>query len=103
MQIDCRNAADGTCILCLSGRLDFSRRQEFLNVMEQFLAQAPVLAELQVDCAQLSYIDSSGLGMLLILRDRSRKLGGSVALLDCGEEIRNILNTVQFGRLFRMG
>lgn len=86
----------------LSGRLDFSRRQEFLEALEQFPGEIPALGEFEVNCAQLSYIDSSGLGLLLVLRDRARLRGCTVALVDCGTEVRNLLNAVQFGRLFSM-
>lgn len=102
VQIDCRNVAQRMLVLHLSGRLDFSRRQEFLSVLDTALEQAPAFVEVQVDCTQLIYIDSSGLGLLLILRDRTRSCGGSVVLQGCNEDVRNILNGVQFGRLFRL-
>lgn len=103
MQIDYSKTANGTPILYLSGRLDFSRRQEFLEVLDRFLGDVSALVEICVDCGQLTYLDSSGLGLLLVLRDRARNLGCAVALVDCREGVRDILNTVQFGRLFRMG
>jgi HptB-dependent secretion and biofilm anti anti-sigma factor len=40
--------------------------------------------------------------MLLVVRDRARNLGCTVALLDCNAGVRDILGTVQFGRLFRV-
>lgn len=102
MQIYCRSTTDGKWGMQLSGRLDFSRRQEFLDSLERFPETLPALAEIEVNCAGLSYIDSSGLGLLLVLRDRARLRGCTVALVDCRAEVRNLLNAVQFGRLFGM-
>lgn len=102
MQIDWRKATDGVGVIYLSGRLDFSGREEFLAVLDRFLGGVSALAEVQVNCAQLSYLDSSGLGLLLVLRDRLRNQGGTVALVDCTPGVREILNTVQFARLFRI-
>jgi len=102
MQIDCRKTTNGIPVLYLSGRLDFSRRQEFLDLLDRFLEDVSALAEVRVDCSQLTYLDSSGLGLLLVLRDRARSQGCAVALVDCSQGILEILNTVQFGRLFRV-
>jgi anti-anti-sigma factor len=101
MQFDCRKAEDGTPVIHLAGRLDFTRRDEFTGVLEAFLAGAPG-AEVRVDCSLIDYLDSSGLGMLLVLRDRAHRLGCRVVLADCSEAARQILDTVQFGRLFRI-
>jgi len=102
MQIDCRKTTNKTPVLYLSGRLDFSRRQEFLDLLDRFLDDVSALAEVRVDCGQLTYLDSSGLGLLLVLRDRARKRGCAVALVECSQGVLEILNTVQFGRLFRV-
>lgn len=102
MQLEDRKAENKKSVLSLSGRLDFTRRQEFLGVIDGFFNDPPVLLEIQVDCTRLTYLDSSGLGLLLVIRDRARNFGCTVALLGCNGEIRDMLNTVQFGRLFRL-
>lgn len=101
MHINCHQADDGTPVMQIAGRLDFTGREEFSAVIEHFLQRVSA-REVHVNCAGLDYLDSSGLGMLLILRDRAQQLGCSVALLNCSAAIRDILNTVQFGRLFRL-
>ncbi|RIX44619.1 MAG: anti-sigma factor antagonist [Rhodocyclales bacterium GT-UBC] len=101
MRIDCHHSEDGTPVLRIAGRLDFSGRDEFAAWIERFLHQVTG-REVHVNCSELDYLDSSGLGMLLILRDRALRLGCSVALLNCNATILAVLNTVQFGRLFRV-
>jgi len=101
MQISYSQADDGTLVLKLVGRLDFTRRQDFINVVEQ-LSHEMAGRAVHVDCSGLLDIDSSGLGMLLILRDRVRHIGSSLALVGCGRRVSEVLNTVQFGRLFQL-
>ena len=101
MQISYSQADDGTLVLKLVGCLDFTRRQDFVNVVEQLSRDMPGRA-VHVDCSGLLDIDSSGLGMLLILRDRVSQFGSSLALIGCGRRVREVLNTVQFGRLFQL-
>ena len=101
MKIDCLKADDGTPVMHLAGRLDFTKREEFVGALDHFLGQVTA-PEVHVNCASLDYLDSSGLGMLLILRDRASQLGCTVALVECTPAVRDILTTVQFGRLFRL-
>lgn len=101
MSINCRKADDGTPVIQLIGRLDFTRRDEFIGALDTFLSTVTT-SEVHVDCTHLDYVDSSGLGLLLVLRDRAQRLGSKVALIGCSVSVREILETVQFGRLFRM-
>ncbi len=53
-----------------------------------------------LDFSQTQYIDSSALGMLLMLRE---ELGGDdadIELVNCAQEVRNLLDLAQFGTLF---
>lgn len=101
MKIKCHQTDEGTPVMQIAGRLDFTQREEFSAMTEHFLERVSG-TEVHINCANLDYLDSSGLGMLLILRDRAQQLGCSVALLNCSAAIRDVLNTVQFGRLFRL-
>lgn len=101
MRIECRQSGDGVPVMSLSGRLDATHREAFLSAAEG-LFDGRMPPELHVNCAELSYLDSSGLGLLLILRDKAMRTGSSVALVECSAAVRNILTTVQFGRIFRI-
>ena len=53
-----------------------------------------------LDFSHTQYIDSSALGMLLMLRE---ELGGDdakIELIHCAPEVRNLLDLAQFGTLF---
>jgi anti-anti-sigma factor len=65
---------DDRATLSLSGRFDFSAHGEFRRHYEEVMKQAGVKG-LDVDLGGVDYIDSSALGMLLLLKesaDRAR-------------------------------
>ena len=63
--------ADKVARMSLGGRFDFSAHKEFRDTTEQLLSRDEV-SELDVDLAAVNYVDSSALGMLLMLRDKAR-------------------------------
>lgn len=101
MQMGFLRADDGKPILKLAGRLDFTHRERFVEMVEA-ISDELTEADLRVDCSQLDDIDSSGLGLLLILRDRLGRSGRGVMLINCGQRVRDVLGMVQFGRLFTL-
>ena len=61
----------GVTTVRLKGRLGFSDHAEFRNIIAAF-DQSPG-GTMVFDLAALEFIDSSGLGMLIIARDEARK------------------------------
>jgi anti-anti-sigma regulatory factor len=61
----------------------------------------PTKSRFVVDMRETEYIDSSGLGMLLILKDYA--VGGSVELRNAGAAVQRILSMAHFDRLFPLG
>lgn len=98
MDIDLVVEAERTRI-CLSGRFDYTTHGRFLSQAEGALAQTD-RKQLWIDMADVEYIDSSALGMLLMLRDRARKEGKSVALVNVRGYTRDVIDSAQFNRLF---
>lgn len=85
----------------LSGRFDYSTHAEFLARVETLMAQAEQ-NELIVDMGQVDYIDSSALGMLLMMRDQARKVGRTVAIANLRGYVKQVVDNAQFGKLFDM-
>ena len=56
-----------------------------------------------VDLAKADYMDSSALGMLLLLREHAANRAGAVMLRNCRPEICNILRIANFDKLFSVG
>ena len=100
MQIDF-SAATGTGVLRLAGRFDYTTRTQFMTAVEECVAQAPA-GEIRIDMSGLDYIDSSALGMLLMMRDKGRKFDKTIALVSARGRVREVIDTAQFDRLFKV-
>ncbi|MEO5334344.1 MAG: STAS domain-containing protein [Magnetococcus sp. YQC-5] len=57
---------------------------------------------LVIDLAGTEYIDSSGMDMLLLMRDEMGRDGASIEIVNLSPEIRNFLEIACFDRLFKM-
>lgn len=85
----------------LSGRFDFNTHREFRNAYEPLVGE-PAVHSVIVDFAGVEYLDSSALGMLLMLRD---KLGGAskeVSLAGVSGSVKQVLDIANFGKLFKI-
>lgn len=85
--------------IAISGRFDFNLHQEFRKAYEQVDAKA---VHYQIDLGATDYIDSSALGMLLLLRERAGGDQSDIDVINCSAEIRNILTISNFNQLFNI-
>lgn len=90
---------DGRTVIRLGGRFDFNAHREFREVVDRALEQ-PAGKEIQVDLGQVAYLDSSALGMLLMLRDKAQAKARSVMLTNCKGPVKQVLDIANFGKLF---
>jgi anti-anti-sigma factor len=91
----------GKVIIKLVGRFDFNTHREFRAAYEPLVADSAIRA-VAVDFAGVDYLDSSALGMLLMLRD---KLGGAnkeVVLSGVRGNVKQVLDIANFGKLFQI-
>ena len=86
-------------VIRLSGRFDFTTRGQFLSQVEDAVANAQG-EDIRVDLGQVEYIDSSGLGMLLMLRDKAKRYAKGVVLGGAHDMVKDIIMTAQFDKLF---
>ena len=92
---------EGQTTIRLGGRFDFSAHRVFRDAVAQALVPGEV-RELQVDLRDVGYLDSSALGMLLMLRDKARAANCLLSLANCTGNVKQILEIANFGRLFSM-
>ena len=83
----------------MNGRFDFSQHSEFRQAYEK-AEERP--SRFILDMTSVDYMDSSALGMLLILREHAGGESAQVWIKNCGTEIRDILATANFERLFKI-
>lgn len=81
----------------ISGRFDFSAHQDFRDAYESLSAQPH---RYRIDLRDTSYLDSSALGMLLLLRDHAGGDLADVQILNCNADVRKILAISNFEQLF---
>lgn len=98
MAIASQLSADGAeLIIRISGRFDFSAHQAFRDAYES-LGEQP--ERYRVDMRETSYLDSSALGMLLLLRDHAGGDSADVQIVNCNNDVRKILTISNFEQLF---
>ncbi len=100
MAVTSVTSVDGESLtISIEGRFDFSAHQAFRDSYEKV---TPVPGEILVDMKETSYLDSSALGMLLLLRDHSGGDSSQISLKGCNDDIRKILTISNFEQLFKI-
>lgn len=89
---------DGRAVIQLQGRFDFNAHREFREAVDAALAGGS--GEIRVDLGGVDYLDSSALGMLLMLRDKAKGSGRDVVLTKCAGAVKQVLDIANFGKLF---
>jgi anti-sigma B factor antagonist len=82
--------------LCWSGEIDISRVPELRDEIMALPTDRPVI----LDLSRVSYLDSSGLGMLVLLRKRLARCGEVVTLVDVQPHVRRIFDVTGLDRAF---
>ena len=71
--------------------------EELYQEVKHLLSQTKVVV---VDLAELTYVDSTGLGTLVRLHASARKLGCDFKLLHLGKQLRNLLRLTNLLSVF---
>ena len=85
--------------ILIQGRFDFGAHQEFRNAYERVNSTPQRYV---VDLKDTTYLDSSALGMLLLLRDHAGGDSAQIRLLNCNPDVRKILAISNFEQLFQI-
>lgn len=92
-----KSGNDGT--LLLVGRFDFNVHREFKEAYMAMINDAAIQT-IWVDLAGVDYLDSSALGMLLMLRERVHTANKQVGLRNPNHTVTQILDIANFNKLF---
>lgn len=85
--------------IVVEGRFDFSAHKEFRDSYESIATE---VGNYTVDMQNATYLDSSALGMLLLLRDFAGGDNAKVEIVNCNPDVRKILSISNFEQLFRI-
>ncbi len=81
----------------VEGRFDFSAHQEFRDAYEK---TGEGVKNYVIDMSRATYLDSSALGMLLLLRDHAGGDSANVRITKCNQDVKKILTISNFEQLF---
>ena len=91
----------GKVTIKLVGRFDLNTHREFRAAYEPLIADSSIKS-VAVDFSGVDYLDSSALGMLLMLRDKMGGANKEVVLAGVRGNVKQVLDIANFGKLFQI-
>lgn len=85
--------------IMVAGRFDFSEHKAFRDAYQN--ATSPVSSYV-IDMSNTDYLDSSALGMLLMLREHAGGDASRITLEGCRPDVKQILEVSRFDSLFNI-
>ena len=85
--------------IAVAGKFDFQLYDEFRASYAETAGQG---VDYIVDLTDTEYLDSSALGMLLLLREHAGGEASSIEITQASPEVRKILDVANFGKLFKI-
>ncbi len=82
----------------ISGSFDYKMRTEFRKAY----ADIPTGTIYEIDFARVTSVDSSALGMLLVMREQTGGEQANISFINCKPEIRHLFQISQFKDLFQL-
>lgn len=91
---------DKAHFITLTGEVDLYKAEQLKQDIFDVLASTPELVHLCIDLSKVSYLDSSGIGVLVVLFSRLKKNGKRFSLCGIGQEIKPVFNTSMLDKFF---
>lgn len=85
--------------IAMTGRFDFNSHRQFREAYQQVL-ENPAVKEIEINLGAVDYLDSSALGMLLLLREKTAVVHKPMALTNCRGVVQQVLEVANFNKLF---
>ena len=99
MAISGKVSDDGkSVVINISGRFDFNAHHDFRNIYRNEKSDAAYT----IDMSGTEYIDSSALGMLLLLREHAGNESANITINGCNDDIKKIFAISNFEKLFKI-
>lgn len=89
---------DNILVISADGGLNHATAQQFVQDVERMVDSG--LRKIIVDCKQLTYISSYGLGVLLQLHRRLKKHDGDVKICSVGGAMMKVMRVTRLDRVF---
>jgi len=92
--------ANGTTTVELGGRFTFGDHSSFRKLIEEIRTHGS--STYVLDVAAVEFIDSAGLGMLLLARDEGEKTNTTVVIRGAQGQVKRMLEVARFDTLFKL-
>jgi anti-anti-sigma factor len=92
------SAAGDQVSIAVTDKFDFQLYDEF---RASYAETAGIGVTYLVDLVDIEYLDSSALGMLLLLREHAGGEASDIEITQASPEVRKILDVANFGKLFK--
>jgi HptB-dependent secretion and biofilm anti anti-sigma factor len=100
MSINSTVSGDGKVItIAVSGKFDFQLYDEFRT---SYVDTQGTGVDYVVDLSGTDYLDSSALGMLLLLREHAGGEGSKIKISSASPDVKKVLDVANFGKLFEI-
>ena len=90
---------DASARIIMSGRFDFQVHREFKDAYAPLLENSAV-REIGVEMSKVDYLDSSALGMLMLLNERAKAVNKPISLLNTSGVVSQVLEVANFSKIF---
>jgi anti-sigma B factor antagonist len=87
-------------VIAPSGILDSTKAEEFRGIVEQMLADG--IDVILIDLKDITFIDSSGLGTLVILLKKVRSLERRLCICSINDQVRMLFELTSMDRVFEV-
>jgi anti-sigma B factor antagonist len=87
-------------VLPLEGEIDLHISPEIADSLREMIEKKPKV--LVVDLAQVTYLDSSGLAVLIDAMQNVQEYGGKFALTNVQESVQHIFEIARLDQVFRI-
>lgn len=85
--------------ISMSGTFDFKVHRDFKNAYMPLLDNA-ALREIEIEMGKVEFMDSSALGMLMLLNERAKAVNKTVALVNATGLVSKLLEVANFSKIF---
>jgi anti-anti-sigma factor len=92
--------SDGKTTVEMTGRFTFGDHSSFRKLIEE--VRGHEAATHVLDVAGVDFIDSAGLGMLLLARDEGEKTNTAVVIRGAQGQVKRMLEVARFDTLFTL-
>jgi anti-sigma B factor antagonist len=86
--------------IILSGEIDIYTSQSFKNEINEVVSSCK--GDIFIDCKELSYIDSTGLGILVGALKEIRKINNDIYICNLKENIKKLFIITGLDKLFKI-